>query len=480
MNQIRHEFTIAQNKELRNEVKQDKNRLAFHLMPPVGWLNDPNGLCQFNGTYHIFYQYTPGNPTGADHRGWGHYTTKDFIHYQEENDPFVPDSQGDGKGSYSGSAFIQDGTMHLFYTGNNKLQGDYDYINNGRIHWVMHSTSRDGLHFSPKEVLLKNKDYPQNLSCHVRDPKVIKRDNAYYMVLGARTKDSCGQAEIFKSTDLLDWKHASTITPKERFGYMWECPDLIELNGCTFLFCCPQGVKQDGYNYQAIYQNGWFELNESLDVDQQVAAFHEMDRGFDFYAPQSFVDESGRRILIGWMGLPDVDYTSPTIAKNWQHALTMPRELTLKEDKIYAYPIKEIEALRKTHTHSEGELDCMMGSAIGELQLKPLTNAWTISLRSDCTMHYDGKLFTFTLGPSGFGRTARYIETDRIDSLSIWSDTSALEIFINNGEYTLTSKLFDEADQLNLKTDAPMIADYYEYSSFEISEKLNKEDPTVA
>lgn len=95
-------------------------------------------------------------------------------------------------------------------------------------------------------------------------------------------------------------------------------------------------------------------------------------------------------------------------------------------------------------------------------------------------MHYDGKLFTFTLGPSGFGRTARYIETDHIDSLSIWSDTSALEIFINNGEYTLTSKLFDEADQLNLKTDAPMIADYYEYSSFEISEKLNKEDPTVA
>ena len=42
----------------------DKWRLGFHLMPPAGWLNDPNGLCQFKGVYHVFFQYAPDNPNG--------------------------------------------------------------------------------------------------------------------------------------------------------------------------------------------------------------------------------------------------------------------------------------------------------------------------------------------------------------------------------------------------------------------------------
>ena len=28
-------------------VKKDKWRLGLHLMPPIGWLNDPNGLFYF-------------------------------------------------------------------------------------------------------------------------------------------------------------------------------------------------------------------------------------------------------------------------------------------------------------------------------------------------------------------------------------------------------------------------------------------------
>ncbi len=623
MNQVRQEFTAPQTQENRNKVKADPNRLAYHLMPPVGWLNDPNGLCQFHDTYHIFYQYTPGNPTGQDHRGWGHYTTQDFIHYQEENDPFVPDHFGDLKGSYSGSALIQDDIMHLFYTGNNKLEGDYDYINSGRIHWVMHAMSQDGFHFTPKEVLLENKDYPQNLSCHVRDPKVIAynhayymvvgartkdscgqaeifkssnlhdwthvstschvRDpkviaynHAYYMVVGARTKDSCGQAEIFKSSNLHDWTHVSTITPIQRFGYMWECPDLVELDGRLFLFTCPQGVDQVGYNYEAKYQNGYFELDRNLDIDQQVDLFHEQDHGFDFYAPQSFVDQAGRRILIGWMGLPDVDYTKPTIQQNWQHALTLPRLLTLHQNKILQYPISEIEGLRNKHIHFDiqentiytpgsvvwltlprlltlhqnkilqypiSEIEGLRnkhihfdiqentiytpGSVVCELQIRPQGNAWTLHLRKDCTITYDGKLFTLALGSSGYGRSSRHIEIDTIDSLSIWSDTSSLEIFINTitydgklftlalgssgygrssrhieidtidslsiwsdtssleifinkGEYALTTQLFDGETEMRLSSDLGMDIDFYSYDHFEIREKVDKEDPTLA
>ena len=52
-----------------------------------------------------------------------------------------------------------------------------------------------------------------------------------------------------------------------------------------------------------------------------------VDRGFDFYAPQTFLDERGRRILIAWMGTAGTDYTNPTAAAGWQHALTLPLSL---------------------------------------------------------------------------------------------------------------------------------------------------------
>lgn len=56
--------------------------------------------------------------------------------------------------------------------------------------------------------------------------------------------------------------------------------------------------------------------------------------GFDFYAPQTFEDAKGRRILIGWMGMPDADeeYTNPTAKEeNWQYCLTVPREVLMQK-----------------------------------------------------------------------------------------------------------------------------------------------------
>ena len=66
---------------MRETVKKDENRLHFHLMPPTGWMNDPNGLCEFQGINHIYFQYTPflvrlGNGNYGDIM-----TTTDWIHF---------------------------------------------------------------------------------------------------------------------------------------------------------------------------------------------------------------------------------------------------------------------------------------------------------------------------------------------------------------------------------------------------------------
>ncbi len=68
------------------------------------------------------------------------------------------------------------------------------------------------------------------------------------------------------------------------------------------------------------------------------------DYGFDYYAPQSFETEDGRRSAhISWMGMPDCKDRDPTIQTGWQHCFTFPREIFEKDGKICQRPIREAE-----------------------------------------------------------------------------------------------------------------------------------------
>lgn len=179
-------------------------KLKYHLEPVSGWMNDPNGLVEKDGKYHIYYQYSYEPEGGLKY--WKQFTTKDFLHYQDEGIALSPDHPHDQGGAYSGCCFNDHGLLRYFYTGNVKLPGDYDYINAGREHNVMIVDSQDGLVLDHKEVVLYNKDYPQNMSCHVRDPYVYENDGMYYMVLGARTLDSHGCVILYSSKDLKKWR----------------------------------------------------------------------------------------------------------------------------------------------------------------------------------------------------------------------------------------------------------------------------------
>ncbi|MCR5654072.1 MAG: glycosyl hydrolase family 32, partial [Lachnospiraceae bacterium] len=119
-------------KERQPQIMATDHALGFHLMPPVGWLNDPNGLCECNGVYHIFFQYSPKNADGGE-KYWGHYTTKDFINYTYTGPFMSPDNPLDKDGVYSGSAYVEDGEIYVYYTGNVKEKGDYDYTYAGRL-----------------------------------------------------------------------------------------------------------------------------------------------------------------------------------------------------------------------------------------------------------------------------------------------------------------------------------------------------------
>ena len=140
-----YESEYRNHQDMRENVKKDPNRLHYHIVPPTGWMNDPNGLCQINGVNHIYFQYTPYS-TDWGPKIWGHYTTKDWITFQEEEPFLFPDQEEDQHGVYSGSAFIKDGRIHYFYTGNVKLEGkQYNNVTNGREQNTIHFTSQDGI-----------------------------------------------------------------------------------------------------------------------------------------------------------------------------------------------------------------------------------------------------------------------------------------------------------------------------------------------
>ena len=433
------------------DVEADPYRQQFHLQPPVGWLNDPNGLCVYGGQYHAFFQYGPFDVTGGV-KHWGHAVSKDLMHWEPLPVMLYPDEPFDCHGVYSGSALIEGTEMYLYYTGNVKHPGDYDYIKQGRGHNVCLAVSHDGKTVTSKQCLLYNKDYPAGLTCHVRDPKVFAYEGKYYMVLGARTLEDKGEVLVLESTDKLHWNHINTLTTPEPFGYMWECPDLFCLDGQWYLAVSPQGIQ-----CQNIYGCGYFAVYGDWRAHCTLGEFHEADFGFDYYAPQSFVDENGRRIQIGWMGMPDADYgNAPTVAHGWQHCFTVPRLLTKGENgTLLQTPVPELDARRSAaaltlRNGEEASLSpCfdLTAAPAGDFALTVAHGVELVYTEQDSTC-----VLQFTDPAQASGRTQRRTKLSApCRSVRVVGDRSSLEIFLNDGAAVFSTRYYPAAGDVAVK-----------------------------
>lgn len=409
-------------------------RQRFHLEPYKGWLNDPNGLCWFCGKYHVYFQYSPESPYGKGEKCWGHWESADLINWTFCGTVLRPDCPDDRSGVYSGCGFVKDDVLHLFYTGNVKKSGNYDYITSGREANVIHVTTKDGQHMSEKQTLLRNSDYPKNCSCHVRDPKVWEENGTYYMVLGARTLDSKGCVLYYSSPDLLNWSFQKQESCPD-FGYMWECPDVIEISGKKYLSISPQGVKHGRFSHQNIYSSGYF-----LGKD-----FLEWDYGFDFYAPQTFTAPDGRKIIIGWMGIGDIPYTNPTAELGWQHCMTVMREMSVgKNGKIYTFPVSEMLSLRgkSKKISGNGKITCSLPFEIEGLTGKN----FSLKVGNFLDMNYENSTFTLSFLDKevGGGRDKRCVKISSLSEIRILFDTSSIEIYLNRGEKVMSTRFYPQ------------------------------------
>jgi beta-fructofuranosidase len=445
----------------QEQVKKHEWNLHYHVMPPANWMNDPNGFCFFKGEYHLFYQHHPfDSKWGPMH--WGHVKSKDLVHWEHLPIALAPSEEYDKDGCFSGSAIEKDGNLYLMYTGNVWIDGKLD---EDLKQCQALAVSDDGIHFEKlKENPVIAEPPEGNINTfHFRDPKVWKHDDVYYVVLGSKTKQNKGQVLLYKSNNLIDWEFFSVMAKgKANWGFMWECPDLFELDGQDVLVMSPQGMEPEGDNYHNLHQAGYVigQLNYQTGLLEH-GSFHLLDNGFDFYAPQTMTDDQGRRILIAWMDMWESEM--PTQEFQYSGAMTIPRLVTLKGDQLVTNPVPEFEALREGEIHyqnieidHEQSLKDIEGDCI-ELEVVLNTqNAANFGLKlrveeateQETVLRVNKQTGKVTLdrtrsgkGPGGVRTTAIDMTKERIQ-LRVFIDKSSVEVFFNEGEKVMTARIF--------------------------------------
>lgn len=418
-------------------AQQDHYYPGYHIAPPVGLLNDPNGWIQWGCKFHLFYQWMPFS-TGHGAKYWAHVTSDNLVDWQFEAPALVPGDWFDQDGCYSGSAISMDGQLYVFYTGNVKdAKGE-------RRSYQCAAVSMDGISFNKEGVRV---NVPSLFTQHFRDPKLWKENGKWYMVVGAQTKDLQGAVAWFESEDLDHWEYRNTLI--EGLGYMCECPDFFTINGQDILLISPQGLEPQGRDYNNQYQSGY--IIGTLDYESgefSGGGFTEIDRGFEFYAPQTMIDNQGRRILIGWMGMPGDEKYHPTQKHGWMHQLTLPRELIFEKGFLQQKPLAELTHLRKGEgkkQYVDGDLE-FSGPFTAELYINSLGNNLAVSIFQYAKLTYSAAERALTLERpklNGKGTESRSVEiSEKLDNIRIFLDYSSIEIFANEGKAVFSSRMF--------------------------------------
>ncbi len=315
-----------------------EHRPQYHFLRPANWMNDPNGLIQWQGIYHLFYQCNPDAAVWGNMH-WGHASSPDLVHWQHLPFVLAPTPGGpDHSGVWSGCAIDWDGSPAVLYTGRDD-----------EAEHVCLAVSRDGLRtlekYAGNPVLPAP---PPGLDLiGFRDPCVWRENDRWWMTLGTGIRGVGGAVLLYSSTNLTDWRYIGPLITGDRnqrepvwTGEMWECPSFFALGDRHILMFSAMAAHPP-YGLYSLYFSGVF--REDRFTPTRTA---KMDGGdIYYYAPQAFRDESGRRIAIGWAR--EARSTAAQVAAGWAGVMTLPRVLELRPDGLMRQqPVPEIETLR--------------------------------------------------------------------------------------------------------------------------------------
>lgn len=438
-----HEVCDEYLAEIAQKTQSDPYYPTYHIAPKHGLLNDPNGLSYFNGEHHIFYQWFPLGPVhGLKH--WYHVSTTDFKTFRDRGIALYPEQDYEQHGCHTGVAVVEGDELNLLYTAH-YLPG----AETGHPTQALAVLKKDGS-IEKKGVVIEfnSEHYTDNF----RDPVSFKRNADYFMLIGAESKALQGKLALYSGQAIDQYQYCGNIDiGLSDFGYMWECPNYYEEQGKGVLIFSPQGVTSDNkYDLKNVFSVVYI-VGKPIDTESLVFendGYYELDKGFDFYAPQTYCDDLGRRILVGWLGNSKSEY--PTDKNCWAHMLTLPRQLSIEGNKLLQQPLAEISELR--YKTVELESSHKLQSLAFELELM-VEEKFSIELKNEAgeKVLFSGDQFEYELDRSlvselhaeQFG-TVRFAkrQPEEKEIIRLFVDHSSIEIFCAKGETVFTSRIF--------------------------------------
>lgn len=425
---------IRVSRELRLKFLADPYRPGYHFVVPEGLAMpfDPNGCIYWQGKYHLCYIYQdPKYPNGG--HCWGHVSSVDLVHWRHHPPALTPTSDSPEVGIFSGNCFInKKGEATMLYHG----------VNAGNC--IATSSDRDLNIWKklPSNPIIPNP--PSGAPYASWDPHGWLENDTYYAIFGGT------RPAIFKANELDKWEYVGDLFAHSVSGVDINedvsCPDLFKLGNKYVLVCISHRL---GCRY---YVGEW--KNE-----QFYPEFHEKMSWVDnaFFAPETLVDNKGRRILWTWIfdGLKDETLR----ARGWSGTMSLPRLLWLGEDNaLRMCPIEELSILRYNpkefdkftiKANSELLMKDIYGDSF-ELNIKMLPNsADQFGVKVFCSpngeeqtvIFYDStdKKIKIDTTKSSLGEGPKSIEggpfelrVDEILNLNIFVDKSVVEVFANN------------------------------------------------
>ncbi len=318
------------------DIAQDFHRPRYHFLPPANWMNDPNGLIDWQGYYHLFYQYNPHGPFhGTIH--WGHARSADLVHWEHLPIALAPaPGDLDAEGCWSGCAVNADGVPLVFYTGVSPQRQLLATGSPDLLHWRKHPEPL--IAAPPPEIDAgPHQDF--------RDPYVWQAEDAWYMVVGSQDMGRGGVVLLYRSRDLLHWDYLHPLlrTADVRefpiwAGSMWECPNFFTLEGASVLLLSAWDQQQ---TYYPVAFSGEY-AEERFTPRRQFR----VDWGDCFYAPQVMRDGQGRALMWGWLW--ERRTREAQLAAGWAGVMSLPRVLSWTPEGVLSQrPVPELSQLRR-------------------------------------------------------------------------------------------------------------------------------------
>lgn len=438
-------------------VSSTRWRQYYHFMGEEGWINDPNGIIEIDGLYHFFYQTNPYGTKWSEIY-WGHAISKDMLHWEYLPIALAPSEQYDMHpegGCFSGSAIIKDNKLFLMYTGTSNSGRGFDQEQ-------CIAFSEDNVHFKKivdNPVIKKPKSIKQ---AFFRDPCVWKHDDLYYVVIGAQC-DGKAQALLYSSSDLAEWSFVNVLAESRgEWGYMWECPGFLQIGDKYVLIFSPMGANERHVVYLVgdfSYSTGKFTYSISGEIDW----------GFDYYAPYTFLDQHGRRLVVAWANawdwMPWWKDFGATGKDGWCGSFNLIKEMVLNQDNTLSFvPIEEYSKLRndrkeETNVRIANDYLIPMGDGIHfelcfEVNLDETdADAFELYLRSDgekaTIVNIDLRQQNISVDRNnadeyseGCTHSSLLLKNDRRLVFRIFSDSCSLEIMTDNYQTSHSVNIF--------------------------------------